>query len=95
MTCGSCLASARCLSLLSNKSGFDSAGSTAMCVLSALFLLVVFSFDQSSNSSSDVPDGMISATLWVWCAVALSITAFIYSEVKEKGIDQNTLVDCP
>lgn len=76
-----------------NKPGFGSAGSTAMCVLSALFLLVVFSFDQLNNSSSGVPDGMISATLWVWCAVALSITAFIYSEVKEKEIDRNTLVD--
>ncbi|WP_452039549.1 zinc-ribbon domain-containing protein [Adlercreutzia rubneri] len=76
-----------------NKSGFGSAGSTAMCVLSALFLLVVFSFDQLNNSSSGVPSGMISATLWVWCAVALSITAFIYSEVKEKEIDWNALVD--
>ena len=70
-----------------SKEGFRCAGAAAMCALSVLFLLVVFALDQMVSSSSGVPSGIVSATGWVWGAIALSVAALIYPKVKEKELD--------
>lgn len=72
----------------SGKRGFSTAGVAGMCSLSALSLLVLFAVDQLIASNVGGASGLVTATLWVWVSVGLSIALLIFAEMKENEFNE-------
>lgn len=72
----------------SGKRGFSTTGAAGMCSLSALSLLVLFAVDQLIASNIGGVSGLVTATLWVWASIGLSIVLLIFAGMKESEFNE-------